>query len=155
MSAPAPHHAVATPQGVDRAEQLLAMSHRLVDLIRAEISALKARRLDGAGRDWDEKERLVHAYRLEVAAIKASPTALDGARSDQKEALRAASRDLEAVLIEHAHALAAMKDVSEGLVKAVATEIAAHRSAPAGYGRSGAIDAGRRDASGIAVNAKA
>jgi hypothetical protein len=155
MSAPPVRHAVTTPEGVDRAEQLLAMSRRLVDLIRTEIAALRARRLDGAGRDWDEKERLVHAYRLEVAAIKANPAALDGARSDQKQALKAAARDLEEALTEHANALAAMKDVSEGLVKAVATEIAAHRSAPTGYGRSGAIDPGRRDASGIAVDAKA
>lgn len=144
-----------TPEAIDRADQLLAMTRRLTSLIGEEIAALKARRLDGAGRDWDEKERLVHAYRLEVAAIKAKPGALDGARSDQKEALKASARELEDVVAAHAHAIAAMKEVSEGLVKAVASEIAAHRSAPAGYGRSGAMDAGRRDASGIAVNAKA
>lgn len=139
----------------DRADQLLAMSRRLIDLVRAEIEALKARRLDGAGRDWDEKERLAHAYRLEVASIKANPSALEGARADQKTALKAAARDLEDALAVHANALAAMKEVSEGLVKAVASELAAQRSAPSGYGRFGQIDAGRKDAAGIAVNAKA
>jgi hypothetical protein len=151
MQAPQPHR----QDPVDRADQLLAMTRRLVQLIGEEIAALKARRLDGAGRDWDEKERLVHAYRLEVAAIKANPAALDGARADQREALKQAARELEAALAGHGHALAAMKEVSEGLVKAVATEIAAARSAPTGYGRSGTVDPGRRDASGIAVNAKA
>ena len=140
---------------VERADQLLAMTGRLVELIGEEIAALKARRLDGAGRNWDEKERLVHAYRLEVAAIKADPSALDGARADQREALKASARELEDRLTEHATALAAMKEVSEGLVKAVAGEIAAARSGPSGYGRTGGVEAGRREASGIAVNAKA
>ena len=55
-----------------------------------------------------------------------------------------------------ARALEAMKSVTEGLVRAIADEVAATRRAPAAYGRSGAMQGARLDAAaGIALNAKA
>ncbi|MDZ4761622.1 MAG: flagellar basal-body protein FlbY [Alphaproteobacteria bacterium] len=143
------------PAATDRADHLIAMAGRLVELITAEIEALKVRRLDGASADWDEKERLAHAWRLEVAQIKTNPALLAGARPDQKSALREVSRKLESVVTIHAAALAAMKEVTEGLVRTIAGEIASSRGAPAGYGRSGALHATGAKAAGLAVNAKA
>lgn len=146
----------ASSAAVERADQLLAIARRLVVLVGAEIEALKARRLDGGSADFAEKERLAHAWRLEVAQLRANPSALAGATTDQKSALRDVSIELEAVLEAHAQSLAAMKAVTEGLVRAIADEVAATRRAPAAYGRSGALQGARTDAaSGIAVNAKA
>jgi hypothetical protein len=140
----------------ERADQLLAMTQRLIALVTAEIAALKTRRLDGASADWDEKERLAHAWRLEVAYIKANPAALAGLTDAGKAALRDAARELEQKVEAHARALDAMKTVTEGLVRSIASEIASTRSAPAGYGRSGTVNpAAKRDASGLTVNAKA
>jgi len=140
----------------DRADQLLAMTRRLHALVSGEIEALKERRLDGASADWEEKERLAHAWRLEVAHIKANPSALAGLPEARKTELREAARELEQVLSTHAHSVAAMKTVTEGLVRSIADEIASVRSAPAAYGRSGSMNQARRnDASGLAVNAKA
>ncbi len=140
----------------ERAEQLLAMTTRLVALIGEEIEAVKARRLNSGSADWDEKERLVHAWRLEVSRVKADPTLLAGIQDDLKGALREAARALEQGLEEHARALGAMKTVTEGLVRSIAAEIASVRSAPAAYGRSGTVNEGqRREASGLAVDAKA
>jgi hypothetical protein len=140
----------------DRAEQLLAMTRRLDALVAAEIEAIKARRLDGGTADWDEKERLAHAWRLEVAHIKANPGALAGVSESLKVQLREAAAALEAKLEAHARALGAMKTVTEGLVRSIASEIASARSAPPAYGRHGNINsAAKRDASGLAVDAKA
>lgn len=139
----------------DRAEQLIAVTERLTVLIEAEIVALKARRLNGASADWDEKERLAHAYRLEVAHIKNNPAALAGLDADRKEQLRQATRKFENAVEIHAAALTAMKQVSEGLVRAIAGEVAASRAAPPAYGRSGVISEGAKpDSSGLAVNAR-
>jgi len=141
---------------IDRAEQLLAMTRRLDALISAEIEAIKARRLDGGSADWDEKERLAHAWRLEVAHIKANPSALAGIGDALKVQLREAARALEDKLEAHALALNAMKAVTEGLVRSIANEIASARSAPPGYGRHGSVNpAAKREASGLAVDAKA
>lgn len=140
----------------DRAEQLLAMTRRLVSLVDEEIEAVKARRLDASSINWDEKEKLVHAWRLEVARIKADPKQMTGLSQTRKEALKASARDLEDRLQAHERALAAARIVTEGLVRSIAAEIADSRSAPAGYGAKGAAASGqRRDATGLTVNAKA
>ena len=140
----------------ERADQLLAMTQRLIGLVTAEVEALDARRLDGGTADWDEKERLAHAWRLEVAYIKANPSALAGVTEDRKALLRDSARRLEAALERHARSLAAMKLVTEGLVRSIASEIAAARSAPAAYGRGGTVNPqARQEASGLAVDAKA
>lgn len=144
------------PNAADRAEQLLAMTQRLDTLVLLEIEAIKARRLDGGSADWDEKERLTHAWRLEVAHLKANPAALAGVSGELKTRLREAAAALEEKLESHARALAAMKAVTEGLVRSIATEIASARSAPAAYGRHGGVNpAAKREASGLAVDAKA
>lgn len=139
----------------ERGEQLETMTRRLIGLVSAEADAVQAHRLNAANADWDEKERLVHAWRLEVSRIKADPSLLAGLSQARKDQLRASSRELETSLESHAMALAASKSVTEGLVRSIASEIAAVRAAPAGYGRSGANAGQNRQASGLAVNAKA
>ena len=140
----------------DRAEQLDVMTRRLIGLVTAEIEALKAHRLSQANADWDEKERLVHAWRIEVSRIKADPSLLAGLSTARKETLKAGAKELERVLEAHAHALAASKEVTEGLVRSIAAELASVRAAPAGYGRAGALNATpNRQASGLALDAKA
>jgi hypothetical protein len=146
--------ATQTPQ--DRADQLLAMTRRLIALVAAEIAALDARKLDGASADWDEKERLAHAWRIEVAHVKQNPAALADVPEATKNALREAALELEDALARHARSLAAMKDVTEGLVRSIAAEIASSRSAPTAYGRGGVVNQpARTEASGLTVNAKA
>jgi hypothetical protein len=140
----------------DRADQLLAMTQRLVSLVTLEIEAVKARTLQNNSADWDEKERLVHAWRVEVSRIKAEPTLLAGVSADRKAALRETARELEEKLEAHARAIQATKIVTEGLVRSIAAEIASVRSGPAAYGRTGAVNPqARREASGLAVDAKA
>ena len=141
---------------IDRAGQLLAMTQRLIGLIEGEVEALKTRRPLGQTADWDEKERLVHAWRIEVSKIKADPALIAGIPEKLKVDLRIAAKQLEDGLETHASALMATKTVTEGLVRSIANEIASSRSAPSGYGRSGAVNASvRREASGLAVDAKA
>jgi hypothetical protein len=145
-----------TAEAIDRADQLLAMSARLIRMIREEAAAMKSRALDRSTPAFEEKERLTHAYRLEAAAVRADPGLLAGARADQIEALARSSLELEAALAEHTAALTGMKRVTEGLVRAIAAEIGASRAAPSAYGRSGQVVAGSgREAAGIALNAKA
>ncbi|MEQ1608635.1 MAG: flagellar basal-body protein FlbY [Hyphomonadaceae bacterium] len=145
-----------TADSTERATHLLAMTQRLVALVAAEIEVVKARKLNSLSADWNEKERLVHAWRIEVSKVKNEPALLDGISPDLKASLRQAATELEQKLEAHAQALMATKTVTEGLVRSIATEIASSHSAPAGYGRTGTVNATvRREASGIAVDAKA
>lgn len=145
-----------TADSTERATHLLAMTQRLVALVATEIEVVKARKLNSLSADWNEKERLVHAWRIEVSKVKNEPALLDGISPDLKASLREAATELEQKLEAHAQALMATKTVTEGLVRSIATEIASSYSAPAGYGRTGTVNAAvRREASGIAVDAKA
>lgn len=141
---------------LERADQLLAMTERLHVLVTAEIEALNARKLDGASADFAEKERLAHTWRIEVSRIKQEPGLLAGVDEPRKQRMRDAAKRLETALESHAVAVAAMREVTEGIVRAIAGEVAAQRAAPAGYGRQGQVQPGSpRDASGLALDAKA
>ena len=104
-------------------------------------------------------------YEASPAALAATLQAMDarfthlataGDGSPREVWAQYVREELEAVLEAHTQALEAMKTVTEGLVRAIADEVAATRRAPAAYGRSGALQGARPDAaSGIALNAKA
>ena len=123
--------------GADRADQLLAITERLTELVQQEIEDLKKGRLDASSQNWNEKEKLAHAYRLEMNQIQRNPALLDGMGEAQKNRLMDAVQTFQAILGNHAMAIVAMKDVTEGLVRAVNEEVATARAAPAGYGASG------------------
>ena len=145
--------AATSPQ--DRADQLLGVTERLTDLVRAEISALREGRLDASSQDWNEKERLAHAYRLEMAQINRDPSLLAGVPKPLVNDLMKAVETFQQVLDHHAQAIIGMKDVTEGLVRAISEEVASTRAAPTGYGAAGNV-AKPKDASGsgIAANVK-
>lgn len=148
--------ALAAHNGADRADQMIALTQRLSNLVTAETQALRAGKLDASSSEWAEKEKLAHAYRLEMQAIRANPALLDGASADQKADLMQAAQSLQTLLESHAKALDAMKGVTEGLVKAITEEAADKRAGPRGYGVNGALaNAPRSAGSGLAADVKA
>lgn len=145
--------AATTPH--DRADQLLNVTERLTELVRAEIAALKEGRLDASSQDWNEKEKLAHAYRLEMTQIKREPALLAGVSKDQVQRLMKAVETFQQVLDHHAQSIVGMKDVTEGLVRAISEEVAAARAAPSGYGAAGKVAKPKdSSSSGIAANVK-
>ena len=137
--------------GNDFAEQMLALTERLATLIEAETVAVKTRKLSAAGADFEEKERLARVYRVEFNRIKQDPSLLEGARMELRDQLKDASKRLQDSLLTHNIALEAFKEISEGLVRTIAEEVANHRAAPQGYG-GGGQSAPRSGATGVAVN---
>ena len=145
--------AATTPH--DRADQLLNVTERLTELVRAEIAALKEGRLDASSQDWNEKEKLAHAYRLEMTQIKREPSLLAGVPKEQVQRLMKSVEVFQQVLDHHAQSIVGMKDVTEGLVRAISEEVAAARAAPAGYGAAGKVSKPKDSSgSGIATNVK-
>lgn len=123
----------------DRVEQLLLVTDRLRALIAEETRRVEARQppLDGA--EAEERNRLANAYRLELARIKHEPALVAGAPPQSLALLRTRTEQLNAVLADHEAALGAIKLVTEGLVQAMADEIARQGSAAQGYGARGAL----------------
>lgn len=125
----------------DRAEQLILLTERLTALVAEEARRINARLppLDGA--EGEEKNRLANAYRLELARIKQEPALIESASPALLQALRAKTAKLHETLAEHETALNAVKLITEGLVHAMAEEVARQRGGAVGYGAQGTMEA--------------
>lgn len=127
----------------DRAEQLVLVTTRLTALIQEETRRIEAREPPLGGAEADEKTRLANAYRLELTRIKHDKSLIEGAGDDLLGQLRSTTEALNAALAAHEISLSAVKLVSEGLVQAMAGEIARQRQGEAGYGAGGGLSAPR------------
>jgi predicted RNA-binding protein YlqC (UPF0109 family) len=126
----------------ERARQLTILTRRLTERIALETDAFEARRPQDAALGLTETQDLANIYRRESARVKADPTLLAGAPTAERLALVAATEDFEKVLARHGRAVEAARTVSEGLVQAIAHEVAANRAKGVGYGASGRAAAG-------------
>lgn len=141
----------------DRVDQLVLLTERLTSLVAAQAQAFESRRPQDAAPLIEETSRLANLYRRESAQIRARPQLIAGAPMADRMRLTRATEAFDAVLARQARALEAAKTVTEGLVRAIAEEVAAqrHKSAPDGYGPSGQRAAKTTDGSAITLNKRA
>jgi len=133
--------ALIADDGRDRAEQLLLATERLTALIAEETRLIEARLPPLEGATGEEKHRLANAYRLELARIKQEPALIESAPPALLAELRQRTETLHQTLAGHEIALNAVKLISEGLVQAMAEEVARQRGGARSYGANGAIEA--------------
>lgn len=134
----------------DRVEQMIRLTERLTGMLAAEAAAFEARRPQEALAQAEETARLANLYRHEAARIKADPSLVQGAPTEAHGRLVRATEAFEAVLARHGRALNAARSVTEGIVQAIAEEVASSRSAVSPYGATGR--AGLGDATAITMN---
>lgn len=137
----------------DRVSQLLILTDRLTALLASETRAFEARRPQDAAASSEETQRLANLYRHEAARIRADPSLIMSAKAELRRDLVSATRSFDAVLARHGRALEAAKFVTEGLVQAIAAEVAATRNGPPGYGPT--ARAGQVDGTSITLNKRA
>lgn len=137
----------------ERVEQLILLTERLTNLLRAEAEAFESRRPRAVLARADETGRLANIYRHESAAIRANPALVAGAPATRRRKLIQATTAFEAVLARHGRALRAAKTITEGVVHAIAEEVARQRNAVAGYGPGARRRFG--DGSAITLNRRA
>lgn len=129
--------ALIADDAADRAEQLLVLTQRLAALAESECAALaEGRPLSGEGAG-EELRRLANAYRLEMARIREDRSLIAGAPRALRARLQAETAALQGKLDVYAAALAAAREITEGLVRAVGEEVQRARRGPATYGASG------------------
>ena len=144
---------ISAADPTDHVEQLVALTERLTVLIVTETRAFETRRPEEAARTLPETTRLANLYRQECLRLRRDPQAIAGVATELRTQLIRATETFEAALSRHGHALAAARLVTEGLVRAIAAEVAARRSPPAIYGpRARNMPA---DPSGVGLNRRA
>jgi hypothetical protein len=121
----------------ERTEQLVLLTERLTDLVALEAKAFEARRPQDAAAHLEETGRLANIYRHESMRIRANPELIAGAPVAQRQRLIRATEAFDAVLARQTRAVAAAQIVTEGLVRAIAEEIAGQRQQGSSYGATG------------------
>ncbi|WP_309605206.1 flagellar basal body protein [Phenylobacterium sp.] len=149
VSADAPDSAAA-----ERVEQLTLLTERLTGLVALGAQAFEARRPQDAIGHVEETGRLANMYRHESARVRGNPALIAGASRVQRARLIRATEAFDAVLARQTRAVAAAQFITEGLVHAIADEVAAQRQQSATYG-PGALAAPTAAATAITLNKRA
>ncbi len=143
--------AVAGP--ADHVDQLIALTERLTGLLAEQTRLFEARRPQDAALITVQSADLANLYRREAARLRASPGLIAAAPLDRRRRLVEATRTFEATLARHGRSVHAAKTVTEGLIRAIAQEVARRRAPAAGYGPRARVVSG--DGSAITLNRKA
>jgi hypothetical protein len=146
--------AISAADAEDRVEQLILLTERLTELIALEAQAFEGRRPQDAAVYLEETSKLANVYRHESARVRANPRLVAEAPLALRTRLVRATEAFDAVLARQGRALEAAKTVTEGLVHAIAQEVAGQRTTGAGYGKGGAASPAA-SATSIALNKRA
>ncbi|WP_309090299.1 flagellar basal body protein [Phenylobacterium sp.] len=146
--------AIAAQDPQDRVEQLILLTERLTELVAEQAAAFEQRRPQDAAAKLDETSRLANLYRHESARVRAQPALVSAAPVALRTRLVRATEAFDAVLARQGRAIEAARTVTEGLVKAIAEEVAAQRTKGVSYGASGRAS-GDGTATAITLNRRA
>jgi hypothetical protein len=122
--------------------RLTDLTDRLTARLEAETDAFASRRPQDVTASLAETQELANLYRRESAQLKSNPGLLSAAPASERMGLIKATETFEAVLAIHARTVEAARTISEGLVRAIAQEVAGARAVGTGYGASGRAAAG-------------
>jgi len=134
-------------------EQLIALTEKITSMMAADAADFEARRPLKAAERVAATADLANLYRHESARVKAEPELIVGASPAARLRLKQASEAFEAVLARHARAIEAARTVTEGVVRAIAEEVARTRSSGSGYGPG--AQAAAAQATAITLNRRA
>lgn len=115
-------------------EAMLEVTERLAALLSDQARAFEAHRPQDAAADMPEVLRLANLYRAGSEGLRTQPALLKGLDPALRQRLLRATEAFEAVLDRQGRALNASKTVTEGVVKAIADEIASRRNIGQSYG---------------------
>ncbi len=145
---------LSATDSTDRVEQLIAHTERLTELIDLEAQAFEQHRPQDAAAQIEEVSKLANIYRHESTRVRANPDLIATAPLAQRTRLTRATEAFDAVLARQSRALEAAKTVTEGLVRAIADEVATQRTNASSYG-PGATTKKAGQATAITLNQRA
>ena len=129
--------ALSAENSSERVEQLILLTERLTELVALEAQAFESRRPQDAAVHVEETAKLANLYRHESARVRANPDLVKACPLAQRTRLIRATEAFDAVLARQGRALEAAKTVTEGLVRAIAEEVANQRQQGVSYGAGG------------------
>ncbi len=137
----------------DHVDQLIVLTERLSAALAEQTLLFEARRPQDAAALTARSADLAMLYRREAARLRANPRLIAGIAAPRRQRLVEATRTFDAALARHGRSVHAAKVVTEGLIRAVAQEVARRRAPAAGYGPRARATIG--DGSAITLNRRA
>ncbi|WP_411286845.1 flagellar basal body protein [Phenylobacterium sp.] len=126
--------AISAHDPQDRVEQLILLTDRLTELVAQAAQAFEQRRPQDAAIHVGETARLANLYRHESARVRANPELVAAAPLVLRTRLIRATEAFDAVLARQGRAIEAARIITEGLVRAIADEVAVQRAKGLSYG---------------------
>ncbi len=142
---------LAAKDPAERVEMLIELTERLTGLIEKETELFEQNRPAEARAFQDEKQQLVNIYRKETTRIAQDPSLVSEAAGERRHHLADLTDTMYAAVDKNRHAADALRAVTEGVVRAVADEVARKRS-PESYGPGSGGKSGGYGSSAITLN---
>lgn len=142
---------LAAKDPAERVEMLIELTERLTGLIDKETGLFEANRPGEARAFQDEKQQLANIYRKETARIAQDASLVAEAPGERRHHLAALTDTMYAAVDRNRHAADALRAVTEGVVRAVADEVARTRT-PDSYGPGSGAKTGSYSSSAITLN---
>ena len=146
---------IAPQEAADRVAQLIVLTERLTELVSLAARAFESRRPQDATAHIEETAKLANLYRHESSRVRANPELVAGAELAQRTRLIRATEAFDAVLARQGRAIEAAKQITEGLVRAIADEVASQRAERLNYGAGGKTEGEASVATAITLNQRA
>ncbi len=130
---------LAAHNPTDRVEQLIILTDRLTALIKQETVLLQEHRAQEITAFQDERAKLSTLYAQEMALIKENKALIEGVESKLSAQLKDKTATFQNALDNHASILKRVQSVTEGMIKAVAEDLAEKNTSQTHYGNDGAL----------------
>ena len=147
--------ALAANDAADRVDQMIILTERLTDVVAKQCQSFETHRPQDAAALMEEANRLANLYRHESTRVRADPGLVMAAPVELRQQLIRATEAFDAVLARHGRAVMAAKFVTEGLVRAIAEEVASQRDQLASYGPGARAPTSTTGATAITLNKRA
>jgi len=118
---------------------VIALAQRLEEIVARETELFQQRRPSEVKDFEAEKIRLTAQYTKEIERLRRDPSGLKLISSGVREQLKSMTALLRKTLERHATVLEHLRHISEGMVKAVADEIATRKAPATGYAKNAAL----------------
>jgi hypothetical protein len=147
--------ALAANDAADRVDQLTILTERLTDVVARQCQCFEQHRPQDAALLMEEASRLANLYRHESTRVRADPGLVMAASVELRQRLIRATEGFDAVLARHGRAVMAAKFITEGLVRAIAEEVASQREQLSSYGPGARAPSAAGAATAITLNRRA
>lgn len=130
---------LAADNPTDRVKQLIVLTDRLSSLVEKETELLRERRPCDIKPFQDERSKLSNIYVQEMQMISQNKSLIAGVQEELTSLLKSKTGQFREKLDEHGKLLFRIRDVTEGIIKAIAEDVSKKSQAGAGYGKDAGV----------------